>query len=58
LYFERSGMSLKPEMLSEINQGKAESGNYTDIVKSVYAFKFLGLNTKLVVDESDLENSL
>ena len=51
-------MSLKPEMLSEINQGKAESGNYTDIVKSVYAFKFLGLNTKLVVDESDLENSL
>jgi len=58
LYFERSGMSAKPEWLSEITQQKAETANPTDIVKSVYAFEFLGLKTKDALEESDLETAL
>ncbi|MBA4302431.1 MAG: cytoplasmic protein [Cyclobacterium sp.] len=58
LYYERSGLSVKPEMLSEISQQKAEKTNPSDIVKSVYAFEFLGLKVKDTVEESDLETAL
>jgi predicted nuclease of restriction endonuclease-like (RecB) superfamily len=58
LYFERSGMSAKPELLSEITQQKTETADPTDIVKSVYAFEFLGLKTKDALEESDLETAL
>jgi predicted nuclease of restriction endonuclease-like (RecB) superfamily len=58
LYFERSGMSAKPELLSELTQQKAETASPTDIVKSVYAFEFLGLKTKDALEESDLETAL
>jgi predicted nuclease of restriction endonuclease-like (RecB) superfamily len=58
LYFERSGMSAKPEWLSELTQQKAETANPTDIVKSLYAFEFLGLKTKDALEESDLETAL
>jgi len=58
LYFERSGMSLKPELLSEITQQKAEMLLPADIVKSVYLFEFLGLKTNDAAEESDLETAL
>lgn len=58
LYFERSGMSKKPEMLSEITHQKAEMERPSDIVKSVYAFEFLGLKAKDAIEESDLETEL
>ncbi len=58
LYYERSGLSAKSELLSEIVKQKAETANPTDIVKSVYAFEFLGLKTKDAVEESDLETAL
>ena len=58
LYFERSGMSAKPELLREITNAKAETLMPTDIIKSVYAFEFLGLKTKDAVEESDLEAAL
>ena len=58
LYFERSGMSANPEWLSELTQQKAETASPTDIVKSVYAFEFLGLKTKDALEESDLETAL
>ena len=58
LYFERSGMSAKPEWLSELTQQKAETASPTDIVKSLYAFEFLGLKTKDALEESDLETAL
>jgi predicted nuclease of restriction endonuclease-like (RecB) superfamily len=58
LYFERSGMSAKPELLRELTQQKAETASPTDIVKSVYAFEFLGLKTKDALEESDLETAL
>ena len=58
LYFERSGMSLKPEVLSEITQQNIIPASPTDIVKSVYAFEFLGLKAKDAVEENDLETAL
>ncbi len=58
LYYERSAMSAKPGLLSEITQQKAETISPTAIVKSVYAFEFLGLKTKDAVEESDLESAL
>lgn len=39
LYYERSGMSLKPEKLADITQIKAEKILSTEFIKSVYAFK-------------------
>jgi predicted nuclease of restriction endonuclease-like (RecB) superfamily len=58
LYFERSGMSANPELLSDLTQQKTESANASDLVKSVYAFEFIGLKAKDAVEESDLETAL
>ncbi|MBL4585602.1 MAG: DUF1016 family protein [Flavobacteriales bacterium] len=58
LYYERSGLSAKPEELSELVQKKATPQKATDIIKNVYAFEFLDLNIKDVVEESDLETAL
>ena len=58
LYFERSGMSTKPGLLSDITHKKAEKLSPKDMVKSVYTFEFLGLNAKDAVEESDLETAL
>ena len=43
LYFERCGMSLKPELLSEITQKNIRPATPSEMVKSVYIFEFLGL---------------
>lgn len=58
LYFERSGMSLNPELLSEITQKNSAPASPSEIIKSVYAFEFLGLKTKDAVEENDLETAL
>jgi predicted nuclease of restriction endonuclease-like (RecB) superfamily len=58
LYYERSGLSAKPELLSQITQQNTEALLPADIIKSVYAFEFLGLKTKDAVEESDLETAL
>ena len=58
LYYERSGMSAKPELLREMTQQKVEKASPTDMVKSVYSFEFLGLKIKDAVEESDLETAL
>jgi len=58
LYYERSGMSLKPEMLKDLNLGSPKSLSLKDVIKSVYAFEFLGLKDKDAVEENDLETSL
>ena len=58
LYFERSGLSAKPEKLSELVQQKTTPQKPTDIIKNIYAFEFLDLNIKSVVEESDLETAL
>ena len=58
LYFERMGVSKKPELLSELTQQEITPQTPNEIVKSVYAFEFLGLNAKDAVEESDLETAL
>lgn len=58
LYFERSGLSKNPKKLSAMIAENAEPSHAVDVVKSVYAFEFLGLKTKDVVEESDLETAL
>lgn len=58
LYFERSGLSTKPEILSQITQQKVEKAKASEIVKSGYAFEFLGLKVKDAMEESDLETAL
>jgi len=58
LYYERNRMSKKPELLKKITKQKTESANITDIVKSLYAFEFLGLNAKDAIEENDLESAL
>jgi predicted nuclease of restriction endonuclease-like (RecB) superfamily len=58
LYFERSGLSAKPEKLSAlINQNNAPQAP-TDIIKNIYSFEFLDINIKPIVEESDLETAL
>ena len=58
LYYERSGLSAKPEQLSELVQQNALPQKTTDIIKNIYAFEFLDLKIKDVVEESDLETAL
>ncbi|MBI4645915.1 MAG: DUF1016 family protein [Bacteroidia bacterium] len=58
LYYERSGLSVCPEKLAHLVQQKTTPQSSTDIIKTVYAFEFLDLNVKDVVEESDLETAL
>lgn len=58
LYFERSGLSRNPEKLSRLVQEKSMGMVPTDIIKSPFTFEFLGLKSKDVVYESDLEQAL
>lgn len=58
LYYERSGISKKPEQLSKIIQQKSERLTAEDIIKSPFTFEFLGLKAKDVVYENDLEKGL
>ena len=58
LYFERSGMSLNPEKLSEITNEKAEITNHNELIKSPFVFEFLGLKSHEAILENDLEAAL
>jgi predicted nuclease of restriction endonuclease-like (RecB) superfamily len=58
LYFERSGLSEKPEVLSELVRQKTTPQVPKDIIKNIYAFEFLGLSTKEILEESDIESAL
>ncbi len=58
LYYERSGLSAKPELLSKNTNLKAEQYKPSDFIKNIYAFEFLDLNIKDIVEESDLEKAL
>lgn len=58
LYYERCGLSSKPEALSEKVQSASESDAPAHIVKSIYAFDFLGLEARELVEEKDLEAAL
>lgn len=58
LYYERSGLSAKPEKLSELVNQKIIPQKPTDIIKNIYAFEFLDLKERELVEESDLETAL
>jgi predicted nuclease of restriction endonuclease-like (RecB) superfamily len=58
LYFERSGLSKDKKKLASSVQGNAEFGNPSMAVRDPYVFEFLGLRSKEVMGESDLEDAL
>ncbi len=58
LYYERSGLSAKPEKLAEMVNKNTSPQVPTDIIKNIYAFEFLDLKTRDLVEESDLESAL
>ena len=58
LYFERSGLSGQPEKLAELVQQKIKPQQPKDIIKNIYAFEFLDIGIKPIVEESDLETAL
>lgn len=58
LFYERSEISKKPELLSQITQEKTEKLLPSDVIKATSFFEFLGMKTKDVVYESDLERAL
>ncbi len=57
-YFERAGLSSDPKQLAEHIKQKVFPQSPADIVKNIYALEFLGLKTREVFEESDLETAL
>ncbi|MGA1825724.1 MAG: PDDEXK nuclease domain-containing protein [bacterium] len=58
LYYERSGLSLNKEKLSELANQTAEQAEPTLAIRDPYVFEFLGLKAKEVMSESHLEDEL
>lgn len=58
LYFERSGLSAKPEKLSALIKQNTVPQAPTDIIKNIYSFEFLDIKIQPIVEESDLETAL
>lgn len=58
LYYERSGLSAKPEKISKLVQQQTIPQSTTDIIKNIYSFEFLNISTNSIVEESDLETAL
>lgn len=58
LYFERSGLSADKNKLAALIQANAEPPDASIIVRDPYVFEFLGLRSKEVMGESDLEDAL
>lgn len=58
LYYERSGLSLNKEKLSELARQGAQQQTPLLTVRDPYVFEFLGLKSKEVMSESHLEDEL
>ena len=58
LLYERSSLSRKPELLLQKLSEKSETFQLSSLIKDFYAFEFLGLPIKDLVEESDLEAAL
>ncbi len=58
LYYERSGLSNNIEKLTEMVQSGAEITEPKLAIRDPYIFEFLGLKSKEVMGESDLEDAL
>jgi len=58
LYYERSGLSKDKDKLSSMAHTKAETLQPTQVIRDPYVFEFLGLRSRDVMGESDLEDAL
>lgn len=58
LYFERSGLSKNKAKLSMMANEGAETLKPSHIIRDPYMFEFLGLRSRDVMAESDLEDAL
>lgn len=58
LFYERTGISQKPEKLISTVQNNIEKQNFSDVMKSHFTFEFLGLKAKDIILESDLEQAI
>ncbi|CAN5856166.1 PDDEXK nuclease domain-containing protein [soil metagenome] len=58
LYYQRSGLSRDKAALSKLANQAAESAQPAHIIRDPYVFEFLGLRSRDVMAESDLEDSL
>lgn len=58
LYYERSGLSKDKARLSAMAHAAAESLQPAHIIRDPYVFEFLGLRSRDVMAESDLEDAL
>ncbi len=58
LYYERSGLSIDKEKLSQIAHQSAEVLQPPLFIRDPYIFEFLGLKAKEVMSESHLEDEL
>ncbi|MDY0281004.1 MAG: PDDEXK nuclease domain-containing protein [Salinivirgaceae bacterium] len=58
LYYERSGLSKDKSKLSAMAHATAETLQPAQIIRDPYIFEFLGLRSRDVMGESDLEDAL
>ena len=58
LYFERSGLSKDKEKLSALVQQQVVRLTPADIINTPFTVEFLGLDSRAVVTETDLEQAL
>lgn len=58
LYYQRSGLSKNKDKLSSMAHAKAETLQPIQIIRDPYVFEFLGLRSRDVMGESDLEDAL
>lgn len=58
LYYERSGLSKNKRKLSQLVQSKTEAAEPKLAIRDPYIFEFLGIRSREVMSESDLEDAL
>ena len=57
-YYIRSGWSKRPDLLAEKINDHIETASFKEEIKSPFTFEFLGLSSRDVIEESDLEQSI
>lgn len=57
-YYERMGLSLNKEELSELANKNVETIQPADIIKNLLTFEFLGLPETALLEENQLEKEL
>ncbi|HLP61852.1 MAG TPA: PDDEXK nuclease domain-containing protein [Candidatus Deferrimicrobium sp.] len=58
LYYERSGLSTNKKKLAALVQSKVAKDESSITIRDPYIFEFLGIKSKEVMGESDIENAL